>query len=87
MVLDRADIPSFIYSSRGGKDGFPNVRVFDESGGEIKNIPAKSWSSFEEFEMGEGSERGSLAPSFTPQRGGGKWALDPSAPSLFDPER
>ncbi len=36
--------------------------------------------------MGEGSERGSLAPSFTPQGGGGKCALDPSAPPLFDPE-
>ncbi len=85
-VLDGAEIPPFIYSSRGGKDGFFKVRVFDESGGEIRNIPTKSWSSLEDFEMVEGSERGSLAPSFTPQRAGGECALDPSAPPLFNPK-
>ncbi len=74
-VLDGAEISSFIYSSRGGKDGFPKVRVFDETGGEIKNIPTKSWSSLEEFDTGERSERGSIAPSFTPQRGVGECAL------------
>ncbi len=86
-VLDGAEIPSFIYSSRGGKDGFPKVRVFDESGGGNQiNIPTESWSSFEEFDTGEGSERGSIAPSFTPQSGVGECALDPSAPPLFNPE-
>ncbi len=86
-VLEGAEIPSFIYSSKGGKDGFPKVRVFDESGGGNQiNIPTKSWSSFEEFDMGEGSERGSIAPSFTPQRVVGECALDPSAPPLFNPE-
>ncbi len=40
--LEGAEIPSFIYSSRGGKDGFPKVRVFDESGGGNQiNIPQK----------------------------------------------
>ncbi len=86
-VLDGAEIPSFIYSSRGGKDGSPKVRVFDESGGGNQiNIPTRSWSSFEEFDMGEGSERGSIAPSFTLQRGVGECALDPSAPPLFNLE-
>ncbi len=36
--------------------------------------------------MGEGSERGSIAPSFTPQRGVGECALDLSAPPLFNSE-
>ncbi len=86
-VLEGAEIPSFIYSSGGEKDGFPKVRVFDESGGGNQiNIPTKCWSSIEEFELGGGSERGSLAPSFTPQRGVGECALDPSAPPLFNPE-
>ncbi len=85
-VLDGAEIPPFVYSSRGGKDGFPKVRVFDESGGEIRSIPTKSWRSLEEFDMAEGSERGSLAPSFTPQRERGECALGPSAPPPFNPE-
>ncbi len=86
-VLEGAEIPSFIYSSGGEKDGFPKVQVFDESGGGNQiNIPTKCWSSIEEFELGGGSERGSLAPSFTPQRGVGECALDPSAPPLFNPE-
>ncbi len=37
--------------------------------------------------MGEGSERGSIAPSFTPQRGVGECALDLSAPPLFNPRK
>lgn len=32
-VLDGVEIPPFKCSSRGGKDGFPKVRVFDKSGG------------------------------------------------------
>jgi len=36
--------------------------------------------------LGERSERGSIAPSFTPQRGVGECAVDPSAPPLFNPE-
>ncbi len=85
-VLDGAEIPAFIYSSRGGKDGFPKVRVFDESRGEIRNIPREIWSSLEEFDMGEVSERRSLAPSFTPHIEGGECALGPSAPPPLNPE-
>ncbi len=66
---------------------FSKVRVFDESGGGNQiYIPTKSWSSAEEFAMGEGSKSGSLAPSFNPQRGVGECALDPSAPPLLAPE-
>ncbi len=37
--------------------------------------------------MGEGSERGSIAPSFTLQRGVGECALDPSASTAVQPRK
>ncbi len=78
-VLDGAEIPPFIYSDKGGKGGFPRVRVFDESGGEIKNIPTRSWDSLDYDETDAGSERGSVAPSFAPREEGMKalWILAP----------
>ncbi|KAF4103730.1 hypothetical protein G5714_014717 [Onychostoma macrolepis] len=84
-ILEGAEIPPFIYSSKGGRDGFPKVRVFDESGGEIKNIPIRSWTSLDEDDPGEASERESIAPSFTPRREG-EVRLDPSAPPQNNPE-
>ncbi len=56
--------------SKNGKDGFPKVRVFDESCGEIQNIPISSWNAFDKVDTGEGAERRSLAPSFVPNRVG-----------------
>lgn len=44
-ICEVADAPAFIFSSKGGRDRFPKVRVFDELGSEIKNIPTRSWSS------------------------------------------
>ncbi len=85
-VLDGAEIPPFIYSDTGGKGGFPRVRIFDESGGEIKNIPTRSWDSLDYDETDTGSERGSLAPSFVPREAGNENALDPSAPPPYNPE-
>lgn len=81
-VLDGAEIPPFIYSSKGGKGGFPKVRVFDESGGEVKNIPIRNWDSLDHDEPDAGSERGSIAPSFVPRREGNESALDPNVPPL-----
>ncbi len=87
-VCEGAEAPPFIFSSKGGKDGFPKVRVFDESGGEIRNIPTRSWDALDEMDTGEGSERGSIAPSFTPRREGGEseGAVDPTAPTPYNPE-
>ncbi len=83
-VLDGAEIPPFIYSDKGGKRGFPKVRVFDESGGEIKNIPTRSWDSLDYDEADAGSER--VALSFAPREEGNESALDPSAPPPYNPE-
>lgn len=40
-VKEGAEVPTFIYSNKGGKDGSPKVRIFDEAGGEIKGIPTR----------------------------------------------
>ncbi len=62
------------------------MRVFDESGGEIKNIPMRSWDSLDYDETDAGSERGAVAPSFAPCEEGNESALDPSAPPPYNPE-
>ncbi|KAI2646754.1 hypothetical protein H4Q32_025409 [Labeo rohita] len=38
-MREGAEVPTFIYSSKGGRDRFPEVRIFDEAGGEIRGIP------------------------------------------------
>uniref|UniRef100_A0A671P9M3 Macro domain-containing protein n=1 Tax=Sinocyclocheilus anshuiensis TaxID=1608454 RepID=A0A671P9M3_9TELE len=85
-ICENAEIPPFIYSSRGGRDGYPKVRVFDEFGAEIRNIPTKSWDDLDEVDTGEVSECGSLAPNFIPHREGNRNTLDPSAPQPENPE-
>ncbi len=63
------------------------MRVFDESRGEIKNIPTRSWDSLDYDETDAGSERGSVAPSFVPREAGNENALDPSASPPYNPAR
>lgn len=58
------EVPPFIYSNRGGKDGFPKVRLFDEKGSQVRNIPTKSWTDLALTDLEDESERGSVALSF-----------------------
>lgn len=61
------------------------VRVIDKAGEEIKGIPTRGWASLTVDDPEEGSERGSMAPSFILLREGNESALDPSAPTAdFD---
>ncbi|XP_026054811.1 high mobility group nucleosome-binding domain-containing protein 5-like [Carassius auratus] len=85
-ICEGAEIPPFIYSNRGGRDGSPKVRVFDEYGGEVRSIPTRGWDELDETDAGEGSERGSVAPSFVPRREENRNALDFSAPQQEVPE-
>lgn len=85
-IFEGAEIPPFIYSNRGGRDGSPKVRVFDEYGGEVRSIPTRGWDELDETDVGEGSERGSVAPSFVPRREENRNALDYSAPQPEVPE-
>ncbi|KAK9972674.1 hypothetical protein ABG768_025963 [Culter alburnus] len=82
-MKEGAEVPTFICSSKGGKDGSPRVRVFDKAGEEIKGIPTRGWASLTVDDPVEGSERGSVAPSFIPLREGNESALDPLAPLAY----
>ncbi|XP_055067717.2 uncharacterized protein [Misgurnus anguillicaudatus] len=62
-VKEGAELPNFIYSNREGKDGSPEVRVFDDTGPEIRGTPTNSWkTSLVEVNLGEGSKKGSNSP-------------------------
>ncbi|KAK9970280.1 hypothetical protein ABG768_026235 [Culter alburnus] len=81
-----AEVPPFIYSNSGGKDGFPKVRLFDENGSQVRNVPTRSWTDLTPNDLEDESERGSVALSFVPHRDENEDALDPSAPVIENPE-
>lgn len=55
-MREEAEVLTFIYSNKGGKDGSPKVRVFDKAGGELKGMPTNDWATLAEVDQGEGSD-------------------------------
>lgn len=85
-MKEGAEVPTFTYSSKGGKVGPPKVRVFDKASGEIQGIPTKSWATLAKIDQGEGSERGSVSPSLILQREGIECTHHPCALKPDNPD-
>lgn len=83
MICEGAEILPFIYPTRGEREVSLKVRLFDEYGGEARNIPTRSWDDLDEIDTGEGPEYGLVAPGFMPSQKGNRDALDLS---ILQPE-